>query len=722
MGFLHQLWDETLAGPAPESGLDKLRKYDSFPASRSAPVAAPPGVPINITRSITVLKSNNNGNGYKSSNPRFVRNVSVENAGCSSPVSSTPGTPTSPMTPPADFKKFTRREAPAGPYQHAGPRSLTVYDWRRRRRRKMTMFTVYLTSCRLRHIVEYDRTGKSNPSMETDEDYSGSNESLSGYDSDDYDDSSFEILEGALSELSVKRKKKKGKLAAFEDSDSSDGEGAVEADVAIPELDEEDQKSLESVLKIIQDGEIEKLKVDQCKVYLRKNGLRLTGNKATLIQRIKEHLEIIHGGGEKKYPVSSFVMNCKGDACTGDVVMFEQNVYDQFNLASRRGPPTGRRIIVGRIIKESYGAAKQQHTFTIEVLWSKGDNPLPPLHPLLVKGRNLYRFNTMRQKWQDEAKRQNILTEKHCRGSLARSDREIRLWEKGQRKALKTKSLPRKEKEKNQAHSNSTLSMKNDAVESSKAGSSINKVLLHQQGRETHHLQAPKSGLSTSNSVRSVGHSQHPFILLGQQGRNNCVNMMNGAVESSESGSSINNVLLHQQGRESHHCQAPKSDLSVTNSVRSVGHTQNPFIMLGQQGRYNCANMMNGIVESSKSGSSINNVMLHQQGRETHHFQAPKSGLSVINLVRSAGHTQHSYILLGQQGRNNCANMMNEVRRPLGNINQCPRAQMQGQRDGVKRQVLCRYFDEGRCRFGDNCKFLHAHRRANLQEKPEVLR
>ena len=33
----------------------------------------------------------------------------------------------------------------------------------------------------------------------------------------------------------------------------------------------------------------------------------------------------------------------------------------------------------------------------IEVLWSKGEKPLPPLHPLLIKGRNLYRMKTMRQ-------------------------------------------------------------------------------------------------------------------------------------------------------------------------------------------------------------------------------------------------------------------------------------------------------------------------------------
>lgn len=126
--------------------------------------------------------------------------------------------------------------------------------------------------------------------------------------------------------------------------------------------------------------------MDQCKIYLRKHGLRLTGKKETLLQRIKEHLEyivifnysifahfvssmfinkcflllsssIINGEGEKKYPVSSFVLNCKGlyfftssirlgfipillvtiitkmgkyagDACTGDVVLFQQTVNE----------------------------------------------------------------------------------------------------------------------------------------------------------------------------------------------------------------------------------------------------------------------------------------------------------------------------------------------------------------------------------------------------------
>lgn len=32
---------------------------------------------------------------------------------------------------------------------------------------------------------------------------------------------------------------------------------------------------------------------------------------------------------------------------------------------SATGPPCGKRIVAGRIVKESYGAAKQQHTFTV---------------------------------------------------------------------------------------------------------------------------------------------------------------------------------------------------------------------------------------------------------------------------------------------------------------------------------------------------------------------
>ncbi|XP_028240756.1 zinc finger CCCH domain-containing protein 62-like [Glycine soja] len=151
-------------------------------------------------------------------------------------------------------------------------------------------------------------------------------------------------------------------------------------------------------------GRLEKLKVDECKLYPRKNGLRLTGNKDTLIQRIKKHLEILNGG-VKKYPPSSFVLNCK-----------------ELDFPAS-GPPCGKRIGAGHIVQESYGATKQQHTFPI---------------------------------WEDESQRQKILMEKHSRGSLAREDREARIQEKEKRKKTKENRISKKDSVRNQSHSQIT--------------------------------------------------------------------------------------------------------------------------------------------------------------------------------------------------------------------------------------------------------------------------
>ena len=54
MGFLHKLWDETLAGPTPETGLGKLRKYNSFGGGAyRSPVAED----VPISRSITIVRT-----------------------------------------------------------------------------------------------------------------------------------------------------------------------------------------------------------------------------------------------------------------------------------------------------------------------------------------------------------------------------------------------------------------------------------------------------------------------------------------------------------------------------------------------------------------------------------------------------------------------------------------------------------------------------------------
>lgn len=61
MGFLHKLWDETVAGPTPDNGLGKLRKHDSLSTVRSSP----PLSSDQVTRSIMVTKGNNNVRGLR---------------------------------------------------------------------------------------------------------------------------------------------------------------------------------------------------------------------------------------------------------------------------------------------------------------------------------------------------------------------------------------------------------------------------------------------------------------------------------------------------------------------------------------------------------------------------------------------------------------------------------------------------------------------------------
>ncbi|GMI77884.1 hypothetical protein HRI_001457700 [Hibiscus trionum] len=313
-----------------------------------------------------------------------------------------------------------------------------------------------------------------------------------------------------------------------------------------------DDQIYENVQNVIKDGKLEKLKVDECKVYLRKNGLRLSGKKDVLIQRIKEHLEVSNGGGEKKYPISSFVLNCKGDACTGDVVMFEQNVYEMFNLASRSacGPPCGTRTVAGRIVKESYGAAKQQHTFTIEVLWSKGEKPLSPLHPLLIKGRNLYRLKTLRQRWEDEGERQRVLMEKHSRGSLARSDRDVRIQEKEKRKMLRSNRILKKE-EKSKNQSKSQLSSTPMEVQPQQPGSSTNSGRVASQHQPSSLTSDMKKLSITTPQSGFLPETQWPAT---QPQSGFCPNVRNGSIRSE---------CQDVHARNSYHNQIPRNSSKI---------------------------------------------------------------------------------------------------------------------------------------------------------------
>ncbi|XP_011099191.1 zinc finger CCCH domain-containing protein 62 isoform X2 [Sesamum indicum] len=162
-----------------------------------------------------------------------------------------------------------------------------------------------------------------------------------------------------------------------DDEDNDDGSewNDSEDDEAVDEdeecnygyVDKDDEEAIcKKVIQFIRGGSVlQELKLVECKAYLRKHSLRVSGSIEECIERIKEHWRLKEGNGEAFYPRSSFTIDCTGDVCKGDVVLFYQKVYQRFDKMTRRGSHLGRRTVAGRIVKESYGVARQQHTFTV---------------------------------------------------------------------------------------------------------------------------------------------------------------------------------------------------------------------------------------------------------------------------------------------------------------------------------------------------------------------
>lgn len=121
--------------------------------------------------------------------------------------------------------------------------------------------------------------------------------------------------------------------------------------------------------------------------------------------------------------IETFTIDCTGDSCAGDVIVFTEAV---FGGSFRKPKFLGERRVAAKIINDSYGALKQQHTFSLEVIASDGANPLAAGTRTSRKGRNVYRNGTRRLAWTDEAARAAALTEKHARGDVARAARAVR--------------------------------------------------------------------------------------------------------------------------------------------------------------------------------------------------------------------------------------------------------------------------------------------------------
>ena len=107
--------------------------------------------------------------------------------------------------------------------------------------------------------------------------------------------------------------------------------------------------------------------------------------------------------------MNEYTIDCTGNCVTGDEIVFEKNIFVG-NYPNSKWD--GTEIIYGKINKDSYGIAKGQHTFTIELL--SGEK-------MRIKGRNLYKYAVKRKPWADEEKRKEALSNKYERSRNAKS-------------------------------------------------------------------------------------------------------------------------------------------------------------------------------------------------------------------------------------------------------------------------------------------------------------
>ncbi len=112
---------------------------------------------------------------------------------------------------------------------------------------------------------------------------------------------------------------------------------------------------------------------------------------------------------------AAYSIRTTGDCVVGDEVAFERAT---FSGSYRNAKFAGFELIKSAIVADSYGADKQQHTFTIRL--ENGNK-------IKIKGRNLHSNGTYRKPWADEDARQEARHEKHMCADIARAARAERL-------------------------------------------------------------------------------------------------------------------------------------------------------------------------------------------------------------------------------------------------------------------------------------------------------
>ena len=114
-----------------------------------------------------------------------------------------------------------------------------------------------------------------------------------------------------------------------------------------------------------------------------------------------------------------FSIGCTGDVVVGDRILFKEATF----TGSYHKPRfAGYRTIAAKVLKDSYGKQRAQHTFTLQVIDSEGTTPIEPGKIIKRKGRNVYKQGTKREPWPNEDQRAFALDEKHVRGFNAKND------------------------------------------------------------------------------------------------------------------------------------------------------------------------------------------------------------------------------------------------------------------------------------------------------------
>jgi len=124
-------------------------------------------------------------------------------------------------------------------------------------------------------------------------------------------------------------------------------------------------------------------------------------------------------------------INCTGDVVAGDTIRFTETVWPAYKPSGRfrrasKPTPLGERTITAKVLRDSYGAAKQQHTFTLQIISCEGYEPLEAGTETTRKGRNIYRNGVERLPWPSLAARGLVAADKHQRGDAARQARAVR--------------------------------------------------------------------------------------------------------------------------------------------------------------------------------------------------------------------------------------------------------------------------------------------------------